>query len=135
MPGLSEDIRITGIDIPKGQALPGQPRVQRIYLRLSGRPSVAWQTIFLQVRGVTRPPLVPDARIEGPLLLLDCVPEELEQHPLESLQEEVKKTKTQFRVLLTQRHAEARRPLPADQAAQTGFHAFQNRLTFAAWQP
>jgi hypothetical protein len=66
MPGLSEDIRITGIDIPKGQALPGQPRVQRIYLRLSGRPSVAWQTIFLQVRGVTRPPLVPDARIEGP---------------------------------------------------------------------
>ena len=135
MPRLSEDIRITGLDIPKCQTVPGQPRVQRIYLLLSELPSADWQTIFLREGGVRRPPLLPAARIEGSCLLLECIPEELEQHHLESLKEHVKKTNEQFRVLLTQRQEKAISQLQAEQAAKIGLQELQNRLTFDECQP
>jgi hypothetical protein len=135
MQRLSEDIRITGIDIPKCHAVPDHPRVQRIYLILSDLPCSDWQTIFLRECGVTRQTLSPEARIEGSFILLDCIPEELEQNHLEYLKEDVKNTNTQFRLLLTQRQEEALRQLQEEQAAKERLQGLQNRLTFDECHP
>ena len=48
MARFSEDIRITGIDIHQCSPSPENPRLQRIYLTLSGLPPSEWQTILLR---------------------------------------------------------------------------------------
>lgn len=66
----AEDIRITGIDINQYYPSPENPRLQRIYLTLSGLPPAAWQTIFTRERGVARQTLWRAARIEGSCILI-----------------------------------------------------------------
>ena len=126
----SEDIRITGIDIHQCSPAPENPRLQRISLTLSGLPPSEWQTIFTQACGVARQTLWREARVEGSCILIDCVPEELEQHHLDSLKEDVKNTNKKFRLLIAQRQEEAARQLQEEQSARKRLQDLQDMLQF-----
>jgi len=130
MARASEDIRITGIDMHQCFPSPEHPRLQRIYLTLSDLPPADWQTIFTREHGVARQTLWREAWIEGSCILIDCVPEELEQHHLDSLKEDVKNTNKKFGLLMAQRQEEATRQLQAEQTARKGLHDLQNMLQF-----
>jgi hypothetical protein len=126
----SEDIRITGIDINQCYPSPENPRLQRIYLTLSGLPPADWQTIFSRGHGVARRTVWREARIEGSCILIDCAPEEFEQQHLDYLKEDVKNTNKKFRLLMTQRYEEATRQLQAEQTARERLQDLQNILEF-----
>lgn len=130
MARASEDIRITGIDIHQCSPSPENPRLQRIYLTLSELPPADWQTIFTRESGVTRQTLWRVARIEGSCILIDCAPEELAQHHLDSLKEDVKNTNKKFGLLMAQRQEEATRQLQTEQTARKRLHDLQNMLQF-----
>jgi hypothetical protein len=126
----SEDIRITGIDIHQCFPSPENPHLQRLYLILSDLPPAEWQTIFTRESGVARQTLWREARIEGSCILIDCVPEELEQHHLDSLKEDVKNTNKKFRLLIAQRQEEAARQLQEEQSARKRLQDLQDMLKF-----
>jgi hypothetical protein len=130
MARFSEDIRITGIDIHQCSPAPENPRLQRISLTLSELPPSEWQTIFTQACGVARQTLWRAARIEGAYILIDCVPEELEQQHLDSLKEDVKSTNKKFGLLMAQRQEEATRQLQVEQTARKRLQDVQNMLQF-----
>jgi len=99
-------------------------------LTLSELPPADWQTIFTRERGVARQTLWREARIEGSCILIDCVPEEFEQHHLDSLKEDVKYTNKTFGLLMAQRQEEATRQLQAEQTARKRLQDLQNMLQF-----
>ena len=114
----AEDMRRTGIDRPQGAPAPEPPRVPRISLTFSGLPPAAWQTIVTRERGVARPTLGREARIEGSSSLIDSVPEERAQHHRDSVQEDVQHIKKKFGLCMAQRPEEATRPLQAAHTAR-----------------
>ena len=67
-----------------------------------------------------------EARIEGSCILIDCAPEEFEQHHLDSLKEDVKYTNKTFGLLMAQRQEEATRQLQAEQTARKRLQDLQN---------
>ena len=118
MARYAEDIRMTGSDIHQCSPSPEHPRLQRISLTLSGLPPSEWQTMFTRECRVARQTLWREARIEGSYIVIDCVPEELEQPHLDSVKEDVKNTKKKFGLLMAQRQEEATRQWQAEHTAR-----------------
>jgi hypothetical protein len=109
------DIRITGLDTAATEQSPTAPGLRHMYLSLSDSPPFVWTQIFDAERQFPRNTMWARAWIQGDSIVVDCVPEELEQYYLRDLKEDVTNSNTKFREFLAR---EERRESAAEQAAQ-----------------
>ena len=84
-----EQIRITDLDIDLTQTSQEASGFRRLYLKLSGEPPPEWVKIFEKERRFPRHPIWRNAWVVGAHIVIDCVPEELEQFGLNHLKEDV----------------------------------------------
>jgi hypothetical protein len=109
------DIRITGLNADATEQSPTAPGLRLMYLSLSEAPPDVWCQIFAAERQFPRHSMWRRAWTDGASIVVDCVPEELEQHHLRDVKEDVANSNAKFRDFLTQ---EARRTEAAQQAEQ-----------------
>jgi hypothetical protein len=91
-----EEIRITDLDIDLTQPSQEAPGFRRLYLKLSSEPPPEWVRMFEQERRFPRHPIWRNAWVIGPHIIVECVPEELEQAQLNHLKKDVANTNTKF---------------------------------------
>lgn len=78
-----EDIRITGLDAEATQRSPTPPALRLMHQSLSSSPPREWRQIFAGERQLPRHSMWRRAEIHEEHIVVDCVPEELEQYHLE----------------------------------------------------
>lgn len=115
-----QDIRITGLDSKATQQSPTAPGLRLMYLTLSGTPPHMWTQIFDAERQFPRHSMWRTAEVEGDNIVVDCVPEELEQYHLRDLKEDVRNTNEKYRGYLTH---EEQRIQNAQEAAERDLEA------------
>jgi hypothetical protein len=86
-----------------------------MYLTLSETPHDVWCKIFDAERQFPRHSMWRRAGIERNFIVVDCVPEEIEQYHLRDLKEDVSNTNAKFRQFLAQQQREQE---AAEQAAK-----------------
>jgi len=84
-----EKIRIIDLEVDLTQPSHEAPGFQRLYLKLSGEPPREWVNLFEQKRRFPLHPIWRKAWIVGAHIVIECVPEELEQSQLNHLKEDV----------------------------------------------
>lgn len=119
------DIRIISLDADRTKRSPSAPGFRLMHLSLSDTPPHRWCQIFDAERQFAQQSLWRRAWIEGASIVVDCVPEELEQYHLEHLSQDVANSNTKFRNFLAQ---EARIAEAARQAEQ--IEQIRNRVNF-----
>ena len=67
----------------------GGSAMRDMYLELSEVPPSGWSNFFDQERNFPRHSMWREARIKGKYIVIDCVPEELENYHLSDLKEDV----------------------------------------------
>jgi hypothetical protein len=111
MEALFEEIRITDLDVDLTQPSQEAPGFLRLYLELSSDPPPEWVKIFEQKRRFQRHSIWRNAWVIGPHIVVECVPEELEQFQLNHLQEDVANTNKMFSESAAKNDAEILQPL------------------------
>jgi hypothetical protein len=96
MKGPFEEIRITDFDVALTRPSQEAPGFQRLYLKLSQEPPRQWVKIFEQERRFPRHPVWRKAWVVGAHIVVECVPEELEQFQLNHLKEDVATANKKF---------------------------------------
>ncbi|HWI57049.1 MAG TPA: hypothetical protein VNZ22_07470 [Bacillota bacterium] len=96
MKELFEAIRITDLDIDLTQPSQEESGLRHLYLRLSAAPPREWVKIFEQKRRFPRRSRWRNAWVAGAHIVIDCIPEELEQFALNHLQEDGAQTNQSF---------------------------------------
>lgn len=108
------DISITGLDKAATEQSPTASGLRLMHLTLSDFPPHVWTQLFDAEREFARHSKWRHARIQGALIVVDCVPEELPEH-LRDLKEDVANSNNKFRGYLAQ---EERRSIAAEEAAK-----------------
>jgi hypothetical protein len=96
MKELFDKIRITDLDIDLTQASQEASGFRRLYLKLSREPPPEWVKTFEQERRFPPHPIWRNAWVVGAHIVIDCVPEELEQFGLNHLKEDVANANNKF---------------------------------------
>ncbi|MGO8926245.1 MAG: hypothetical protein ACLQU3_05060 [Limisphaerales bacterium] len=96
MKELFDKIRITDLDIDLTQTSQEASGFRRLYLKLSGEPPPEWVKIFEQERRFPPHPIWRNSWVVGAHIVIDCVPEELEQFGLNHLKEDVANANNKF---------------------------------------
>lgn len=91
------DIRITGLDVNSTQPSQQDAAMRLLHLYLSALPPPNWVRLFAQRRQQARHSMWRRAWIEGSHIVLDCVPEELEQFHLTDLKDDVRNCNAKYR--------------------------------------
>jgi transposase len=89
-------ITITGIDKVKTHKPSAETALYRIYFTLSADPPGAWGEIFQAERRFPRHSMWRHAWVEGSCIVIECVPEEVEQYHLKDITEDVRNTNEKF---------------------------------------
>jgi len=122
-----EAIRITDLDVDMTQPSQEAPGVQRLYLKLAEAPPPEWIEIFEQERRFPPHQIWRKAWILGAHIVVECIPQELEQFQLNHLKEDVATANRKFSEY--DRHEKG--PIPAATAGtrgnSNGFEEFENQ--------
>ena len=130
MKGLFDQIRITDLDIDLTQASPEASGFQRLYLRLSGEPPPEWVSLFEEKRRFPPRPIWRNAWVIGAHIVVDCVPEELEQSGLNHLKEDVANANNEFLESSARDEADNLREFQKKQATRKQLEEVRARLKF-----
>ena len=125
-----QDIRITSLDTNKSQDLSSQDGTHRLYLTLSGAPPATWRDIFGREHQTPRSSIWREATIDGMFLVITCTPEELENHHLQFLKEDVKNTNKKFRRSIAEQEEQAQRSRQSKEDRQKRLEEVRDRLKF-----
>jgi len=125
-----EKIRITDLDADMTQSSQEGPGFQHLYLKLSGEPPAEWVRLFEQERRFPRHPKWRNAWVEGAHIVIDCVPEELEQFGLNHLKEDVANANDKFLESIARNDADNLRQLQEKQAARKRLAELRVKLKF-----
>jgi hypothetical protein len=96
MQELFEQIRITDLDVDLTQPSQEMPGFRRLYLKLSREPPPEWIKIFEQERRFPPHLVWRKAWVIGAHIVVECVPQELEQFQLNHLKEDVATVNKKF---------------------------------------
>jgi len=99
-----EGIRIVDIDAERVQPSNRAPGLRHIYLKLSHTPPTEWVRIFKDERSYPRHSMWRHAWIEGAYIVIDCVPEEIENYHLRDLRQDVATANTKYATYLQRVH-------------------------------
>jgi hypothetical protein len=125
-----EEMRITDLDVDLTQPSQEAPGFRRLYLKLSSEPPREWVKIFEQERRFSRHPVWRKAWVVGPHIVVECVPEELEQFQLNHLKEDVANANKKFSETAARNNAEILRQLGEQTAARKQLEELRTKLKF-----
>ena len=125
-----EEIRITDLDIDLTRPSQEAPGFQRLYLKLSGEPPPEWVRIFEQARRFPARPNWRKAWVVGAHIVIECIPEELEQAHLNHLKEDVANTNKKFLESNARSDAENLRQLDDKEATRKQLMELRGKLKF-----
>ena len=92
-----DDVLITGLAVERTQQSSTAPGLRYMHLTLSARPTAEWGEMFIAERRFPRHSMWREAWVEGDAIVVDCVPEEIEQYHLRDLKEDVANTNQTYR--------------------------------------
>ena len=127
---LFEEISITDLDVDLTQPSQEKTDFRRLYLKLSGVPPPEWVKIFEQERRFPSRPIWRNAWVVGPYIVIDCVPEELEQFGLNHLKEDVANANNEFLESSARDEADHLREFQKKQATRKQLEEVRARLKF-----
>lgn len=130
MKALADEIRITDLDTDLTQPSQEASGFRRMYLKLSGEPRPEWVKIFEQARRFPRRRTWRNAWIVGEHIVIDCLPEELEQPGLNHLKEAVAHANSEFLEWSARNDAENLHQLQEQAAMQKQLEQLRVRLKF-----
>ena len=125
-----EEIRITDLDVDLTQPSQEAPGFRRLYLKLSEEPSPEWVRIFERERRFPPHRIWRNAWVLGRHIVVECVPEELEQFQLNHLKEDVATVNKKFLEYATARKAEIWQQLQEQEKARRDLDNLRTRLSF-----
>jgi hypothetical protein len=125
-----EQIRITDLDIDLTQTSQAASGLRRLYLKLSVEPPLEWVKIFEQHRRFPRHPVWRNAWVVGAHIVIDCVPEELEQFGLNHLKEDVANANNEFLESSARDAADNLRQCQKKEAARKQLEELKAKLKF-----
>ncbi|MEI7748716.1 MAG: hypothetical protein WCI81_06545 [Chlorobiaceae bacterium] len=125
-----EDIRITGLDAKAMRDSDKGSAMRLMHLTLSKSPPSNWGILFDQERQFPRHSMWRRAWIEGRYIVVDCVPEEIGQHHLADLKQDVANTNQQYRAWLAQSAAASDRKQQEEKAERERIAALGSKLNF-----
>ena len=106
-----EEIRITDLDVDLTQPSDKASGFRRLYLTLSEEPSPEWVKIFEQERRFPPHQVWRKAWVLGAHIVVECVPQELEQFQLNHLKEDVATVNRKFSEWTAENDADTMRQL------------------------
>ena len=130
MKELFDKIRITDLDIDLSQMSQGSSGLRRLYLKLSGEPPPEWVKAFEQERRFPRRPIWRNAWVIGAHIVIECVPEELEQFGLNHLKEDVANANNEFLESSAQDDADNLRQFQKKEATRKQLEELRAKLKF-----
>jgi len=125
-----EQIRISDADIDLTQTSQEASGLRRLYLKLSGEPPPEWVEIFEKKRRFPRDPIWRNAWVVGAHIVIDCVPEELEQSGLNHLKEDVTNANSEFLESSARHDAENLRQFEKKEATRKQLEELRAKLKF-----
>ena len=125
-----EKIRITDLDVDLTQPSDEAPGFRRLYLKLSEEPSPEWVKIFEQERRFPPHRIWRNAWVIGRHIVVECVPEELEQFQLNHLKEDVATVNRKFSEWTASNDADTMRQLRERAEARRDLENLRTRLRF-----
>lgn len=125
-----EDIKIVGLDVDLTQPSRKAPGLRLMHLRLSESPPPEWVQLFQQERRFPRHTMWRHASVEGGHIVVDCVPEELEQHHLKDLKRDVANSNDKYRQWLERRDAADAQQRDAGQKERERLERLRSKLDF-----
>jgi hypothetical protein len=125
-----EEIRITDLDVDLTQPSQEAPGFRRLYLKLSEEPSPEWVKIFEQERRFPRYPMWRNAWVLGAHLVVECIPQELEQFQLNHLKEDVATVNRKFSECAATKKAEILQQLREGEEVRKQLEELRAKLKF-----
>lgn len=130
MSAIFEPIKIVTLDTSKTEQSKTASGLRLMYLKLSQFPSSEWGQIFDNQRQFPRHSMWRRAYVEGRYIVVDCVPEELEQYHLRDLKEDVNAVNEQYQQYLTRCAAAEKRAAEEQNAEKQRIDGIKSRLNF-----
>jgi hypothetical protein len=130
MKELFEEIRITDLDVDLTQPSQEARGFRRLYLKLSGEPPPEWVRIFEQERRFPRDRIWRNAWVIGAHIVVECIPEELEQSHLNHLKEDAANANKKFSEWAAKNDAEILQQLREQAAAREQLEMLRSKLSF-----
>ena len=125
-----EEIRITDLEVDLTRPSDEAPGFRRLYLKLSEEPSPEWVKIFEQERRFPPHQIWRNAWVIGRHIVVECVPEELEQFQLNHLKEDVATVNRKFSEWTASNDADTMRRLRERAEARRDLENLRTRLRF-----
>ena len=127
-----EGILITDLDVDLTQPSQEAPGFRRLYLKLSSEPPPEWVRMFEQERRFPPHRIWRNAWVIGPHIVVECVPQELEQSQLNHLKEDVANTNTKFLQWAANNNAEILLQLREQAEVRKQLEQLRTKLKFAS---
>lgn len=96
---MNDEITIIGIDKSKALKPDEQYSLYHVYVELSQTPDADWEALFIKERGFPRHSMWRDAWIEGPYIVVHCVPSEMSTHHARDVAEDVASVNAKYRAM------------------------------------
>ena len=125
-----EEIRITDLDVDLTQPSDEAPGFRRLYLKLSERPSPEWVKIFEQERRFPAHRTWRNAWVVGAHIVVECIPEELEQAHLNHLKQDVATVNQKFAEWTVRNKEETLQQLQKQAVLREQLAQLRSRLRF-----
>lgn len=127
----SKDIKIVGLDTNLTTESHSGSAMRKMHLRLSDSPPQEWIEIFDGERSFPRHSMWRDAEVSVNHIVVDCVPEEIEQYHLRDLKEDVANANRKYRDYLTRLAQQEERQHKAEVAERQRLNQLRDRLDFS----
>lgn len=124
------DIQITGLNVDKTQPSHKASGLRHMYLGLSSSPPAEWVQLFDQERSFPRHTMWRHAWVEGSYIVVDCVPEEIEQCHLRDLRKNVKNSNEKYIEFLARSEVQKKAEEDEKQIEKTRLEQLASRLKF-----
>jgi hypothetical protein len=124
------EIRITGLAAEKTQQSHKAAGLRLMHLTLSLRPSAEWVECFNEARRFPRHGMWRHAWIEGADIVVECVPEEIEQYHLKDLKEDVVTANQKYLEWEARVEAQAARSRDEQEKERLRLEAVKSKLKF-----
>lgn len=113
------EIKITDLDVERTRPSSKASGLRHMFLKLSSSPPREWVQIFENERNFPRHSMWRHAWIEGEYIIVDCVPEEIQQYHLNDLKVDVASSNAKYKDYLDRKQADnERKKNSADEEAE-----------------
>jgi hypothetical protein len=125
-----EAIHITDLDVDLTQPSQEAPGFRRLYLKLSSEPPPEWVKVFEEERRFPPRPIWRNSWVVGAHIVVECVPEELEQFGLNHLKEDVATANNKFLESRARKEADDLRQFREKEATRKQLEDLRAKLKF-----